>query len=93
MTDSQKELIQLWHDADEDGKAMIFDLLIVAVAVGEPFYTEMKTYLENKDTDSMRACVARYKAACSIQSLQIEQDLRLNKGFCKAAKELEAETE
>ena len=61
MTDNQKELIQLWTDADEDGKAMIFDLLTVAVAVGEPFYTEMQTYLE-KGTDAMRACVARYKA-------------------------------
>lgn len=62
MTDNQKELIQLWTDADEDGKAMIFDLLTVAVAVGEPFYTEMQTYLESKDADAMRACVARYKA-------------------------------
>ena len=41
---------------------MIFDLITVAVAVGEPFYTEMQTYLENKDTDAMRACVARHKA-------------------------------
>lgn len=62
MTDTQKELIQIWTDADEDGKAMIFDLLTVAVAIGEPFYTEMQTYLENEDTDAMRAYVARYKA-------------------------------
>ena len=62
MTDNQKELIQLWTDADEGGKAMIFDLLTVAVAVGEPFYTEMQSYLESKDADAMRACVARYKA-------------------------------
>ena len=62
MTDTQKEMIQLWTEADEDGKVMIFDLLTVAVAVGEPFYTEMQTYLENKDADAMRACVARYKA-------------------------------
>lgn len=62
MTGNQKELIQLWTDADEDGKAMIFDLLTVAVAVGEPFYTEMQSYLESKDADAMRACIARYKA-------------------------------
>lgn len=62
MTDNQKELIQFWTDADEDGKAMIFDLLTVAVAVGEPFYTEMQSYLESKDADAMRACIARYKA-------------------------------
>lgn len=62
MTDTQKEMIQLWTEADEDGKAFIFDLLTVAVAIGEPFYTEMQTYLENKDTDAMSACVARYKA-------------------------------
>lgn len=62
MTDTQKEMIQLCTEADEDGKAFIFDLLTVAVAIGEPFYTEMQTYLENKDTDAMRACVARYKA-------------------------------
>jgi hypothetical protein len=62
MTETQKEMIQLWTEADEDGKAFIFDLLTVAVAIGEPFYTEMQTYLENKGTDAMRACVARYKA-------------------------------
>lgn len=62
MTDNQKELIQIWTDADEDGKAMIFDLLTVAAAIGEPFYTEMQSYLESKDADAMRACVARYKA-------------------------------
>ena len=62
MTEEQKEMLQIWSEADENGKALIIDLLTVAVAVGEPFYTEMQTYLENKDTDAMRACVARYKA-------------------------------
>lgn len=62
MTEKQKEMLQIWSEADENGKALIMDLLTVAVAFGEPFYTEMQTYLENKDTDAMRACVARYKA-------------------------------
>lgn len=62
MTDNQKEMLQIWSEADENGKELIMDLLTVAVAIGEPFYNEMQTYLDRKDTDAMRACVARYKA-------------------------------
>ena len=62
MTENQKEMLQIWSEADENGKELIMDLLTVAVAIGEPFYNEMQTYLDRKDTDAMRACVARYKA-------------------------------
>ena len=62
MTEEQKEMLQIWSEADENGKALIMDLLTVAVAFGEPFYNEMQTYLDRKDADAMRACVARYKA-------------------------------
>lgn len=62
MTESQKEMLQIWSEADENGKELIMDLLTVAVAIGEPFYNEMQTHLDRKDIDAMRACVARYKA-------------------------------
>lgn len=62
MTENQKEMLQIWSEADENGKELIMDLLTVAVAICEPFYNEMQTYLDRKDTDAMRACVARYKA-------------------------------
>ena len=62
MTEKQKEMLQIWSEADENGKALIMDLLTVAVAFGEPFYNEMQTYLDRKDADAMRAVVAKYKA-------------------------------
>ena len=62
MTEEQKEMLQIWSEADENGKALIMDLLTVAVAFGEPFYNEMQTYLDRKDADAMRAGIAKYKA-------------------------------
>ena len=62
MTENQKEMLQIWSEADENGKELIMDLLTVAVAICEPFYNEMQTYLDRKDADAMRAGVAKYKA-------------------------------
>ena len=62
MTEKQKEMLQIWSEADENGKALIMDLLTVAVAFGEAVYNEMQTYLDRKDADAMRAGIAKYKA-------------------------------
>lgn len=62
MTDTQKKMIQRWTEADECGKTFLFDLVIVAVAIGEPFFDEMQRYVESEDIKAIRACIARYKA-------------------------------
>ena len=64
--------------ADETGDGFIYDMFYTELANHEYSYT-------GDPTEALRAC--------SIQPLQIEKDPRLNKGFCKAAKELEAEAE
>ena len=64
--------------ADKTGDGFIYDMFYTELANHEYSYT-------GDPTEALRAC--------SIQPLQIEQDPRLNKGFCKAAKELEAEAE
>ena len=65
-------------EADKTGEGFIYDM----------FYTELANHEYSYTLDPTEAL-----RACSIQPLQIEQDPRLNKGFCKAAKELEAEAE
>lgn len=65
-------------EADKTGEGFIYDMFYTELANHEYSYT-------GDPTEALRAC--------SIQPLQIEQDPRLNKGFCKAAKELEAEAE
>ena len=65
-------------EADKTGEGFIYDMFYTELANHEYSYT-------GDPTEALRAC--------SVQPLQIEQDPRLNKGFCKAAKELEAEAE
>lgn len=63
LTETDKEILKLWDNADEDGKNFIFDMLICTVAGGDDFLKEMQTYLEAGDKDAMRACVANWKTA------------------------------
>ena len=65
-------------EADKTGEGFIYDMFYTELANHEYSYT-------GDPTEALRAC--------SIQPLQIEKDPRLNKGFCKAVKELEAEAE
>lgn len=46
MTDTQKEMLQLYSEQDASGKELIFNMLLCAVVCGEPFYKEMQELLE-----------------------------------------------
>ena len=63
LTETDKEILKLWDNADEDGKNFIFDALICTVVGGDAFLKEIQTYLEAGDKDAMRACVANWKTA------------------------------
>ena len=78
MIHRHQQEIKAQIEADKTGEGFIYDM----------FYTELANHEYSYTLDPTEAL-----RACSIQPLQIEQDPRLNKGFCKAAKELEAEAE
>lgn len=54
MTDTQKEMLQLYSEQDASGKELIFNMLLCAVACGEPFYKEMQELLEQDKKEEMR---------------------------------------
>ena len=57
MTDTQKEMLQLYSEQDASGKELIFNMLLCAVVCGEPFYKEMQEFLEqgNKQASNARS--------------------------------------
>lgn len=61
-TEQELELMKLYAEADEVGRAFMFDLLTCFVACGKPFIEEMQTYLNAKDKEAIFACVKRWKA-------------------------------
>ena len=61
LTKSEREFIQVYRDADEEGKLFIFDMLICAATCGEDFLKDMQTV--QGDRDAMIAVVSKWKAA------------------------------
>lgn len=60
MTDTQKEMLQLYSEQDASGKELIFNMLLCAVACGEPFYKEMQELLEQDKKEEMREALQRW---------------------------------
>lgn len=44
MTDTQKEMLQLYSEQDASGKELIFNMLLCAVVCGEPFTRKCKNF-------------------------------------------------
>lgn len=61
LTKSEREFIQAFRDADEEGKLFILDLLCCTVRFGEDFLKDMQTV--QGDRDAMIAVVSKWKAA------------------------------
>ena len=59
MTDTQKEMLQLYSKQDASGKELIFNMLLCAVVCGEPFYKEMQELLEQGKKEEMREALQR----------------------------------
>lgn len=60
MTDTQKEMRQLYSEQDASGKELIFNMLLCAVVCGEPFYKEMQELLEQGKKEEMREALQRW---------------------------------
>ena len=60
MTTQEREFIQLYRDADETGKALIYDMLLCFAYCGEDFIQEIQAAKGNNE--AMRAVVAKYVA-------------------------------
>lgn len=60
MTDTQKEMLQLYSEQDASGKELIFNMLLCDVACGEPFYKEMQELLEQDKKEEMREALQRW---------------------------------
>lgn len=60
MTDTQKEMLQLYSKQDASGKELIFNMLLCAVVCGEPFYKEMQELLEQGKKEEMREALQRW---------------------------------
>ena len=68
MTDTQKEMLQLYSEQDASGKELIFNMLLCAVACGEPFYKEMQELLEQDKKEEMREALQRWTARAKERS-------------------------
>ena len=60
MTDTQKEMLQLYSEQDASGKELIFKMLLCAVVCVEPFYKEMQELLEQGKKEEMREALQRW---------------------------------
>lgn len=60
MTDTQKEMLQLYSEQDASGKEIVFNMLLCAVVCGEPFYKEMQELLEQGNKQAMREALQRW---------------------------------
>lgn len=60
LTKSEREFIQVYRDADEEGKLFIFDMLICAATCGEEFFKELQA--TPQEPAALRAVVAKWKA-------------------------------
>lgn len=60
MTDTQKEMLQLYSEQDASGKELIFNMLLCAVVCGEPFYKEMQELLEQGKKEEMLKALQRW---------------------------------
>lgn len=60
MTDTKKEMLQLYSKQDASGKELIFNMLLCAVVCGEPFYKEMQELLEQGNKQAMREALQRW---------------------------------
>lgn len=65
MTDTQKEMLQLYSEQDASGKELIFNMLLCAVVCGQPFYKEMQELLEQGKKEEMREALQRWTETAS----------------------------
>ena len=59
LTKSEREFIQVYRDADEEGKLFIWDLLACFVSCGDAFIQEIQAV--QGDKAAMSAVVAKWK--------------------------------
>ena len=62
MTANERELIQLFREADEGGKTYIIQVLLCASFFGSEFHAEMEALRTKGDKEGMRECAARWYA-------------------------------
>lgn len=60
ITTQEREFIQLWRDADETSKEVIFDMLLCFAYCGEDFVQEIQAAQGGKE--AMQAVVTKYVA-------------------------------
>lgn len=60
MTDTKKEMPQLYSEQDASGKKLIQDILLCAVVCGEPFFEEMKNLLELGEKLKMKEALKKW---------------------------------
>ena len=59
-TAQEREFLQIYRDASEEGKLFIFDMLLCAATCGEEFFQELQA--TPKEPAALRAVVAKWKA-------------------------------
>lgn len=62
LTTNDRMFIQLFRDADVEGKMYIIQVLICYLHFGTDFYAEMKELQDKGDTDGIKECIARWYA-------------------------------
>lgn len=59
-TAQEREFLQIYRDASEEGKLFIFDMLLCAATCGEEFFQELQA--TPKEPAALKAVVAKWKA-------------------------------
>lgn len=62
MRQTEKEMLELYNNADEQGKATIMDILLCATTCGEDFFREMSYCLDNCTVEETRATLNKWIA-------------------------------
>ena len=60
MTNTEKEFIQIYQDASEEGKLFIFDMILCAATCGEGFFKELQA--TPQEPAAIKAVVTKWKA-------------------------------
>lgn len=76
MTDTQKEMLQLYSEQDASGKELIFNMLLCAVVCGEPFYKETQELLEQGKKEEMREALQRWTETARAKERSRKQWIR-----------------
>ena len=60
LTRNEERLLELFKNTTDEGKLVVWKALVCAAVFGEEMFDEAKVYVENGDSDNIRAVIEKY---------------------------------